>query len=346
MMLLRRICFLAVVLFALPVDAAPINSADKIQLVDLGIGVNPIAINNGGLVVGQGNNNQAFLWNQGTYTNLGTLGGNQSYANDINDGGVVVGWSYDSSGKQKSFKWDGVLTNLDSSTTLEGAAEAINNNDEIVGWRTNGTTFKAFGWDSINADGELLFSNEAQSLKALGINNFGEVVGITVGSGNQGFYWNGTDDVGNYSHGIGPFYSPLAGINIAGITAGERQNQAHYRPVDQRNILIGKLLPSDTSSAALGLNDNGIIVGESTHKGFFFDVSSGLLYNANSFGFTDGTFQNILRITDINNGGMFVGVATVNGVEHGFVGSFVPEPSGVLLIVVCVAILSLGQSRP
>jgi hypothetical protein len=108
---------------------------------------------------------------------------------------------------------------------------------------------------------------------------------------------------------------------------------------------IGDILPEDTYSMVLGLNDSGLMVGESTQKGFFFELPTGTLYNANSFAFADNNFQSILKITDINNSGVFVGIATVNGVEHGFIGSFVPEPSCTLLLVLSIAFVTVSKPR-
>jgi probable HAF family extracellular repeat protein len=48
------------------------------------------AINERGQVVGE-SNDQAFLWHRGHMIGLGDLGGNYSFAQDVNDRGSVVG---------------------------------------------------------------------------------------------------------------------------------------------------------------------------------------------------------------------------------------------------------------
>ncbi len=322
--------FVSGVLAAASAAAAGLDPAFfGIELTDLGAGVNPTAINNVGQVAGQASG-QAFRWSGGTLTPLGTLGGAQSFANDLNDSGIVVGWSHDSEGKQKSFKWDGALINLDSSVTLQGSAEAINSNGEIVGWRTGGSQFRSVGWNDSNPDGELMFGSD--NLKALGINDQGEIVGNSVdagGFGMNGYYWNGADDTGSITHGLGVLYLPVAGINNGSVTAGNATSEASHMSVsDAVPTTIGTLSNSDPTSKALGLNDIGFIVGESASKGFVYEISTHTLANINIFpklGFSPNT---ILRLTDINNANQFVGVALAGGIEHGILGQFTPRLPG------------------
>lgn len=320
--------------------SATLNSTYKIALTDLGAGVKPVAINNNGVVVGQASNGQAFRWDQGSMTVLGTLGGSQSFAHDINDNGTIVGWSFDSTESRKSFKWNGAFTNLDGATTLQGAALAINNNDSIVGWRTNGTIFRSTLWTDSDLNGFSMFGGGSH--KALGINDEGDIVGMTVnsaGEGEGGFYWNSTDSTGSYTHGLDQFYLPIAGINNAGITAGINTNTAGYMHFENIfSTTISKISVTDPSSSALGQNNAGLIVGESGMKGFIYDLTTNTLYNSNDFDFVGNTFDSILKITDVNNNGTFVGVAQVGGVEHGFSGRFViPEPSAKTLAALAAA---------
>lgn len=69
----------------------------------------PAAINAAGLAAGgivTGNRNQhAALWRRGTVLDLGTLAGGDSYADDLNASGQVVGWSSHWSGASRAVLW-------------------------------------------------------------------------------------------------------------------------------------------------------------------------------------------------------------------------------------------------
>jgi probable HAF family extracellular repeat protein len=93
-----------------------------------------LALNNSGQVVGmsdtRGGQDHAFLWRDGTMTDLGTLGSQFSQAQGINDSGVIVGYSAD------AFRYSsGTMSNLgDLPGASLGVAYGINNNGQIVGY--------------------------------------------------------------------------------------------------------------------------------------------------------------------------------------------------------------------
>ncbi|MFG1841660.1 hypothetical protein ACGFH8_24925 [Micromonospora sp. NPDC049175] len=101
------------------------------------IGSEAIGINNRGQVVGAANG-RAFRWQNGTLTDLGTLGGGWSRATAINDRGDVVGEST-TTAQWRPFLWrDGVLIDLTTRGVLEtDVIEDINVRGRLVGARVN-----------------------------------------------------------------------------------------------------------------------------------------------------------------------------------------------------------------
>jgi probable HAF family extracellular repeat protein len=337
-----------------PAQAQPYSYATHaLQLIDLGAGVNPVAINDVGQVVGQGATSEAFFWENGTLTPLGTLGGSESFANDLNDSGIVVGWSLDQNEKKKAFRWTSAngLQNIGASSALESVAEAINSEGTIVGWRTNGPVTKSAMWGADSDEAVTLFTIDPRSHRAVAINDHGVIVGVGLASDDDpiaGFFWDGQGSGAEYSGGFSSSYLPMAGINILNVTAGQIGDTAIYYPISQQPHIMPPVMELDVISESLGLNDTGQIVGESDDKGFLYDIGTNVTFDLNAFPRLTPGFGQILRLNDINNDGTFVGVALVDGVEHGFVGNLVsvPEPSGLALLAIGLAACAIVRRRP
>lgn len=114
--------------------------------VILGRGSTARAINEFGVIVGSADFVDDFLdfetatvWDHGVITNLGVLGGNQSYARDINDHGTIVGTSTLNGGGVHAIIYrDGKMEDLNdlippNSGWVLGNAHSINNDGRIVG---------------------------------------------------------------------------------------------------------------------------------------------------------------------------------------------------------------------
>ena len=105
-----------------------------------------MGINNRGAVVGFSNTveglTRAFLYNGGSLVDLGTLGGDESFAYRINDNGVIVGRAQDASGRFHAFVTTlsgGAikLSSLDARADGDyGAALGINSAGDVTGYYT------------------------------------------------------------------------------------------------------------------------------------------------------------------------------------------------------------------
>jgi probable HAF family extracellular repeat protein len=128
---------------------------------------------------------RAFLYSGDRMLDLGTLGGPDTRATGINDGGQVVGVSTLPDGTKHAFLYSqGKLADL---RTLPGGsystANAINSNGMIVGAAETSThAVHAVAWTG-NTPRDLGTLPQGTRSRAIGLNNHGEIVGFSQAEG-------------------------------------------------------------------------------------------------------------------------------------------------------------------
>ncbi|HYO45774.1 MAG TPA: hypothetical protein VEY33_03705, partial [Gemmatimonadota bacterium] len=121
----------------------------------------------------------AFLWQNGTMIDLGTLGGTQGGALSINDAGQAVGSSTPTAGNfaHHAFLWqNGTMIDLGTLGGTQSKACGINDAGQVVGSSTltTGSSAHAFLWQN----GTMIdLSTIGGTSEACGINDVGQVVG-------------------------------------------------------------------------------------------------------------------------------------------------------------------------
>lgn len=254
---------------------------------------------------------------------LGTLGGPNSVALDIDSAGRVVGGADVSPGVQHPFLWeDGVLTDLGTLDGPWGLASGINESGQITGQADNDQPRRrAFLWDA----------GTMRELPTLGgpdgrgfdINDAGVVVGISnPGSGYQrAFRWDAgmIDDLGTFE---GHNVAYANGINNAGQIAGwsgpsnsVQGARAWLLDKDNRTPL-GTL--GGTRSVAFDLDEAGRVVGwadvtgDATFHAFFWE--NGVMSDLGTLGGPTSI------AAGANADDVVVGTAdTADGSQHAFV---------------------------
>jgi uncharacterized membrane protein len=227
------------------------------------------------------------IWQNGAVSQLPLPGGETlGDANDVNSSGVVVG-SVDSGSFQQAVFYSGdsgtVITQTTSTGCFFNTAFGVNDSGRIIGTgidpnnaaRNVGMVFD-IGQSSATEVGAL---NGANGALAFGISNAGHVVGSSMMNQGSGlpFIWTEGGGIVEIPLPSGTSQGSARGVNSNGWAVGTASSafaipflytgSATFRLADLIPSGTGWDLATNTSSSALGISDNGIIVGTGVLNG-------------------------------------------------------------------------------
>jgi probable HAF family extracellular repeat protein len=302
----------------------------------------PNAINEIGQVAGVNAVSGAYraMAYTGSWTNLGTLGGEESFAGGINDLGVVVGYSLTVEGAHRAFVWtpggtDGVAGNPEMKDlgTLGGAnseAYAINHAGEISGYSQTSSQGKMRDNAFIYSGGKFknigtLMADYPNSF-AYSINNHGQVAGTAYDAGYgtcRAFYYDGkTATVLGTLGGASSSGLRLSDIGqLAGYATTSSGMEHAFRWANGVMTDLGTL--GGDYSYGLGINSSNVIVG-----GSFVDAKNSVYHAfiATGNSMTDlnaqlddtGAGWTLIEARAINDNGQIAGVGLYQGESRAF----------------------------
>lgn len=325
-MLTSRGSILALVGLILASGYGSVWAYDVEGVTDLSL-INPAgrsvrAINDYGYLAGISEvSDQAFLWIGGEeLTELGTLGGDWSSGNGVNDQGQVVGWAETIGPEyhERAFIWDnGEMTDLGTLGGDWSEAYGINDLGQVVGAaEVSIFNYHAFLWeDGVMTDLNTMLppdSSWSNLERAYDINNLGQVVGL------------GETTIGE-THAF--VYDPIDGFFDLGDVGG-------------------------TFDHAYGINDNGVIVGTAEvgaeSHAFIWDNYWGNMIDINNLLPPDSEWDYMIAAYDINNHDQVVGLGeTSSGQFHSFqlTVTWTPEPMACGMLALGGLLLARRRKR-
>lgn len=226
-----------------------------------------VDINDAGQVVGSfmTPSMQAFVWQDGTLTGLGSLTYQWSEAKAINAAGEIVanftspGWTSKEAFVWRNGAWSGF--------GYVSEAVDIDSAGQIIGFDVDEADVEHQGWGILPATEHSTYIG-GRNLTAM--NDRGQVVGTTWilwPAGMQGFVWQ--DGQATLLDTGGCINSLPNDINEAGMIVGTCDGRAAMW-VGTQLVELNALIPADSGwvlKSANGINDLGQIVGDGLHDG-------------------------------------------------------------------------------
>ena len=316
------------------------------------------ALNNKGQVIGYTDTSTslpaAFSWKAGAFTTLPQLPGqtySSTYAWGINDSGVIVG----SSGRNAVVWNNGTPSALAPNPHFQPTEGYAINNKGTIAVSDTGEFFPDDISTYIVDNGQI--GATVPGYTAVGLNDAGVLLGGTEGHGGvRGVIH---DTVAGTTSYLSSWYGGgFEAINNQGVVVGayaecDENDCAPGRPY---NWTTHQFLPGGVGSA-FDINDAGDIVGAisdpyiGTPHAVLWDASGDMLDLGSIPEVIASGWTSLDRAVAINDMGIILGYGTINGEQHAFLLSPVPEPSTYAFFGIGLAILGLvakkrGRSTP
>lgn len=214
------------------------------------------------------------LFAAGCAIDLGTLGGDFSRASDVNDHGVVVGFSFTADEEQHAYRQAPGGRKVDLNGGFERSeALAVNNSGVAVGYSYDDGSERAVLWDRAGVAHDL---GVGDGSRATDINDDGVVVGNTLGPGVASLGWVRDPHVGEvellpHAWPGGEEYQQADGINDGGTIVGSEATDPEsgtlmgvvlWKGPDHRPVAVAGT--DGPYAFAHDINDRGDIVGAIT----------------------------------------------------------------------------------
>lgn len=282
----------------------------------------------GGYVMAGPAQPHAVLFRDGRFTDLGTLGGDASFAAGAARGGLVVGWARRPDANRHAFLWrDGAMRDLG---TLGGAWS------QAFGVEAGGTVVGSSLPVSTSDEEVPVVWNAADGMRALpvpqvhggqahGINPRGDVVGYVIDDVMVQPFLCTHDGRATILPTLGGTGAKAYAISDSGLIAGyalTADEFPKFHPVLWRNGVIHDLPPLAAGhGVAYGVNDAGTLVGFSYDANF--EMHATLHDSAGVHDLNDilplGSPWVLNMATGITAAGVVSGTGTLAGESHGFV---------------------------